>query len=337
MKNTILTLLSIMLMGCATIQQDTISLDCSRLDNEIRDCKFWDKMTARMIEIETDNPAMQINDFCFIDSMAYILTMGNGIISVNTQTGEKIKEVKRTGNAKNEMIYPTCINVDESFLYVYDPAKSQIQVLDRDLNFIKNIPVTGHFNSFIKCGNGFLCEETRNGTKALLFDNEGKQKFEQTISCVKEGPLNIHSGFNSFVKNRLGHIYVKGAYSDSIYVLDDKGLNLKYDINLGGSYPNKTTDELNNIDNSAALGFFVFDTYLLFSTQTNVIQYHLFDFKNSKHYYGVQTRINDVPFFPKYQNGNRLANVVFKEQVKRDKDDPKLEYKLAILIYDYKK
>ncbi len=328
---------SILLIGCATIQPDAISLDCSSLQNDLRENDFWKDINARMIEVETEQPIQHIEDFSCLDSTMFVLTNDNRLISVNLNTGKKIKEIHRIGHARNEMARPLCIDADGQFLYVFDSGKRQFQVLDKDMNFIKNIPAKGVFRNFIKCKEGFMCSMSVDGTNVLLLDNNGEQKYAKRISSVKGGSMNLMSGAKTFVKDIAGNIYAKGNYSDSIYIWDGKELILKYDIELGKRYADKTSTELDKIDNSATLSYCVLRNNLVFSTMMNrVIRWHLYDLKKNNHFVGVPARINGTPFGPKYQNGKILADVLMREQIRNDKkekvDEPN---KFVILLYEY--
>lgn len=337
--NKIVSLLSILfLIGCSTTHNNLVSLNCSSVNSNINENDFWNDIDARMIEIEADMPVQRIKDVCVMDSLLYILTTDKSIICVNTENGNKIREIQRIGHAKNEMIKPAGIAADENFLYVHDTGMRQFQVLDKDMNFVKNIPVKGFFDTFVKCKEGFLCGLAVNGTKVTMYDNDGEMKYEQQISSMNYGSSNFHSGFNIFVKDPFGDVYAKADFSDSLYVWDGNELCLKYEIDLGEKHSNKTSTELWNIDNSATLGYFMFSNHVIFTTKIGrTIKYHLYDFKGNNHFVGIPVRINDIPFYPKYQNGNMLFNVLPKCEFKSDKDDPLQDKKIDILIYEYQK
>jgi len=158
------------------------------------------------------------NNFIYVtDTMDYSLKKFNS-------QGKLIKKIGRKGQGPGEFQAPRFMGLSEKFIYVSDERMRRIQVFDKELNFIKNIPVRTNVSSLkVFSDDKFVITSTsisrKSKGKIFILNAEGKITDEFVFSD-KDMPFLMSTVSLDF--DTKGNLYVAYFFQNRIEKIDPK-------------------------------------------------------------------------------------------------------------------
>lgn len=269
---------------------------------DIQDDSLWNKMMYKSLRIDSI-PFVSIVDYTVSGSCCFIMGEDGIFLSVDLLSGEILLCKKMKGRARNEFISPSCITSDSSQIYVFDEGKMEIVTLNKDFTYNTSVSVPYLIpSSFIKVDKGFLCYQLGNGAKCYYVNDVGKLKYEKCFDIIEH---NIVNNSNVFVKDEKGDVYVKGDYSDTIYVWSINSLKPSYILSYGEKKNDSSIKKSSEIEESTVQytrRFFVMPNKLLTTYRDGRVErYCLYDKKSAKIKVGKPPKKETIPFNPEKQ------------------------------------
>lgn len=77
----------------------------------------------------------------FLDKKMLLVDYKNGKIIIMDKQGDIMNQVGKLGSAPGEFQNPTGIAKSQQYIYILDDGNSRVQIMDYDLNYVKEIPI----------------------------------------------------------------------------------------------------------------------------------------------------------------------------------------------------
>ena len=158
------------------------------------------------------------NNFIYVtDTMDYSLNKFDS-------QGKLIKKTGRKGQGPGEFQAPRFMGLSEKFIYVTDEQISRIQVFDKELNFIKSIPVRTNVSSLkVISDDKFVITSTsisrKSKGKIFILNAEGKIT-DEFVNGDKELPFLMGTVFLDF--DTKGNLYIAYFFQNRVEKIDPK-------------------------------------------------------------------------------------------------------------------
>jgi len=158
------------------------------------------------------------NNFIYVtDTMDYSLNKFDS-------QGKLIKKTGRKGQGPGEFQAPRFMGLSEKFIYVSDEQISRIQVFDKELNFIKSIPVRTNVSSLkVISDDKFVITSTsisrKSKGKIFILNAEGKIT-DEFVYSDKELPFLMGTVFLDF--DTKGNLYIAYFFQNRVEKIDPK-------------------------------------------------------------------------------------------------------------------
>lgn len=158
------------------------------------------------------------NNFIYVtDTMDYSLKKFNS-------QGNLIKKIGKKGQGPGEFQAPRFMGLSEKFIYVSDERMRRIQVFDKELNFIRSIPVRTNVAGLkVLSDDKFVISSTvisrKSKGKILIINAEGKI-IDEFVFNDKDSPFLMDTVSLDF--DTKGNLYVAYLFQNRIEKIDPK-------------------------------------------------------------------------------------------------------------------
>lgn len=249
------------------------------------------------------------------DSDIVIVDNNNDCLVVSDYNGSQIKTVGSTGNGPLEFINPTGICEYESNIYVIDSGNQRVQILNKELNYIDEIPVVNDTNS------GLDYESIAVGSDDSIYLFSGSL-LSRTIDKWKDGEITrIVENFYGPLYGTAGEIY---AINRGLIAVDPKELAITT-IPARNSLYHVVDDHLEEVcklpDNLAINAFIVQGEHIICSSN-KLSKLFVFDLNGNyvetiASFNDVDTELGILNYFSTYDNSEYFYTIPASSKIYR--------------------
>ena len=273
-----------------------------------------------------------INDVYYTDHFAFILDQRQAVSKVDLKTGQIVSQLRQIGRGPKDYLNAMNLTGDDEYLYLLDLSGKSVHVYDYDLNHQDkfNIDYIPSPSSFIRTKDGFMIlnsTETDSIGMFVVTDSRCRKtgtflKKEPVQEEEDDGEIMFFSIFigKYFMPDSHGNVVCHNPNTDELFLYDGKTIRklcqIKKDDSLIGT-PGVYVKQVFSLNGNTLVNYFCGKgaCYALFDKNYNLIEEGL--------------GVNEVPFFPIYQKGNKLITAFVS-------DDQDESVQAQIVIYKTK-
>lgn len=271
----------------------------------------------------------QIKDVAICNDTIFVLDGIKQSLFIFDIHGNYIQEVCRSGRAGGEYLNAFSIECDSLFVYLLDMPARKLLIYDRLLNFVSSKKLSYSSSDFKVINKNFLFNniEDVDGNYYYNYTDSDVKIVEQFIPYNKKSGYTLHgrglTGQMISWNGKEGQISLVRPFSNCIYrLIPEKEFQLLYKIDFGhNTIPDYVGNE--HIDFSRSNYIYIEDFFDL--EQYKMISF----FEQDKRFYCVFSPEKEVlyageikdsktslPFFPRWQYGNKLIGTCRGEYLK---------------------
>lgn len=328
------------LSSCASINPDNDSPIMVHLNDTLKSSYSVDnvKIESEYVLVDSIPVIGEIKDQIQIGNKCYVLDNNKTIFCIDLDNGKMISHKKQIGHSRQELIMPSALSTDSSFIYVYDSGTNRIVVFDKNLSYKDSKKMPCGFESFTKVEGGYLCySEYR--PMIHFITNDGKLVYSRSMA---DYVVNIGSEGNVFTRDEKNNIYIKAEYSDTIFQWIEGKCVPRYIISLGKKrVPGdiKTSADMWARHLTFPMDFFVNREGIILSYVEGREKIYICYYKETGEFTKPSIDLmKNAPFIPQWKTGDcyytfankELTKLLFKRIKKNIDKAAILKYKLVL-------